>query len=200
MKKHFLLVAAFLGALTLAGCGGGGDNRVEVASSDALATITPANGSNVVNSVINKDFTFDSGVPEFGTTGPTTLTFVTQQSVGLPDNAAPGNPAFKIASGTGSATGIVEFGSCKFRVVTSNFPAGSPLAPGNTVTISSCQLSVATAGVIADNTAVPRNAILILNGRRSRTIIVTVQVSPSGVVTVNLFVIATVPVNQVTGG
>jgi hypothetical protein len=199
MKKQFLLIAAFLGALTLAGCGGGGGDEPRFATADAVATVTPSTGNNIVGAVINKDFTYSTGVPEFGTTGPTTVTFVTQQSAGLPDNAAPGNPAFKVSSGAQSATGILEYGSCKFRVVSSNFASTHQLGAGKTVTIESCQLVVNVIGVTADSSSVPRNAFLVLNGRRSAAVVVTVQVSPNGQVTVNAFVITTVPTAPATG-
>jgi hypothetical protein len=201
MKKRILLIAAFLGFLTLAGCGGGGGDVVLAADSDAVISVGPNNGSNVIGAIINKDFVYATGVPEFGTTGQTTVTFITQQNAGLPDNAAPGNPAFRITSSTGeTATGIVEFGSCGFRVVTSNFSSTSPLASGKTVTISNCAVRLVIAGAAADNTGVARTVILILNSRSSNGETLIIQISPNGTITINGFVVGTVGVHPVTGG
>lgn len=199
MNKRFLLIAAFLGSLTLAGCGGGDDgDQLLAASTNASANITTSNGPSVTSSVANQAFVFDTGVPEFGTTGPTTVTFTTSPPSTLPDNAASVQQTFRIASGANTATGPAEFGSCRFRITSSNFPSG-PLSNGQVVTINSCVLTALIAGVPADNTPRQQSVTLTLNSRVSRVITVTVTVRPDGTVVINNITVTTVPTRPFTG-
>jgi hypothetical protein len=199
MKKRILLVSAFVGLLALAGCGGGDGNVVTAASTNASANITASNGATVISSVPNQNFVFDNGVPEFATTGATTVTFTTQPPTTLPDNAAPQQQSFKITEGSNTATGVMEFGSCKFRVTSSTYTSG-PLVNGQTVTINSCALTVSTAGIPADNTPRPLTLTLTLNARVSKVITVTVTIRPDGSVVINSITITTVPTRPFTGG
>jgi hypothetical protein len=200
MKKRILLISAFAGLLALAGCGGGDDgNIVTAASTNATANITASNGATVISSVQNQNFAFDTGVPEFGTTGATTVTFTGQPPTTLPDNAAAQQQSFRISEGSNTATGVMEFGSCKFRVTSSTFTSG-PLVNGQTVTINNCALTVSTAGIPADNTPRQLTLTLTLNARVSKVITVSVTIRPDGTVLVNNITITTVPTRPYTGG
>src|SRR5689334_328290 len=128
MKKQFLLAAFCSMAFALTACGGGGgdDSAPLVATSDLSADVNPTNGTTAVAGVNNTGFTFANGVPDFGTTGPTTVTLKSDAVVTSSGSTGPG---FTVTSGSQSASGSLEFGSCIFNVTQSTFTSG-PLVPG----------------------------------------------------------------------
>jgi hypothetical protein len=200
MKKRILLIAAFLGALTLAGCGGGDDgNQLLAASSNATVAVNASNGPSVTSSVANQAFAFDAGVPEFGTTGPTTVTFTTTPPTTLPDNAASVQQTFRIQEGTNAATGPMEFGSCRFVINSSTFAATHPLGNGKIVVISSCVVTALVAGIPADNAPHTTSLTLTLNARVSKVITVTATIRTDGTIVINNITIAIVPTRPFTG-
>jgi hypothetical protein len=83
----------------------------------------------VATAVANKPFTFASGVPAFGTTTSTTVTLTSAS-------------AAKIDSGGKTAATGLRFGSCIYTVMTSTFVAPSPLAMGQTITVSPCDMKL----------------------------------------------------------
>lgn len=192
MKKRFVLVASLVAALTLTACGGGGDDSTfQGASENLQVTIDATNGANMTAAVANETFVYTSGVSDFGTTGlPTTVTWTNQAA----------NPEFRIEADGSSATGVTEFGSCRFRVTASNFPANSPLAAGKTVVINLCQIRVATRLQPADGAARLREVFLILNTALSNGAAASVSVAPDGTVTINGRNGGTVTVRPLTGG
>src|SRR4051794_12317801 len=123
-KKLGLGLISLVAASVLVACGGGHEASL-AASSDVTA---PVNTGSVA-AVVGQGFTFNSGVTKFGTASPTTVTL----------NSA---STFSVASTEGTASGNLAFGSCIFTVTTSTFPAGSPLAVGQVVTVHPCSISV----------------------------------------------------------
>jgi hypothetical protein len=201
MKKLvFLLAAVVTSALTLTACGGGGSATPIVAKTDANAQIDASTGVEITSAVLDKPFTFDNGVPEFGTVTPTTVTFK-QRTAAMPsDPAVPAeNPAFTITAGGNSAQGLMEFGSCKFHVQVSTFPAGHPLAAGNVVTVASCGLTASVKGTPADGNGRAHNVVLFLNAARSEAVVLVVIVTPDGRVIVNGVIVVKIDVGPLTG-
>lgn len=185
MKKLITTLAALCMAATLTACGGGGGSTAQVASSDTAVAMNATTGQAVASSVTGKAFTFSSGVPDFGTTGATTVTFDTSNS-------------FQVASGGNTASGTLTFGSCHFNVTSSTFTSGV-LVQGNTITVPNCELLVATNGLPADGTEHTRSVQLKLDGATSATVTVTVTVLSTGRVLVNSITIGTVTLTAVTG-
>jgi hypothetical protein len=187
MKKLIPLVTALCLAATLAACGGGGGSgtTAQVAASNTTIAMDATNGQTVTSSVTGKSFNFASGVPDFGTTGATSVTF----------GASNG---FQIASGSNTASGTMAFASCHFKVTNSTFTTG-PLVNGNTVTINNCQLLVSTKGLPADSTQHSQAAQLVLNGAASTTVTVTVEILADGRIEINNVTVGTVTLTPVTG-
>ncbi len=183
MKLKLVALAA-VSVAALAACGGGGD-PVLVAAGDATISVAPA----VAAAVANTDFTFASGVAALGTTAETTVKFTNTAAT----------PAFSISSGGNTATGTTTFGSCIFVVSNSTFPAGHPLANGQTVTVNPCSVRLATAGGVANGQPTTRNAAMLLGFAASSGRSVTVAVSPSGSLTVNGSIIAVISLTPVSG-
>lgn len=192
MKKTFALIASLAAAFMLTACGGGDDNTTfDGAAADLTVSLNPATGPNLAAAVSNETFVFGSGVSEFGTTGlPTTVTWTNTEAT----------PAFKIEADGSSATGVTEFGSCRFRVTASNFPAASPLAAGKTVVINTCQVRARTRLQPADGAARLRDVFLILNAVLSAGTPANVSVSADGTVTINGRTGGTVTIQALTGG
>lgn len=171
--------------VALAGCGGGGDDEVLGVATDTVLAANPT----VTSAAVSVPFSFAAGVPEFGTSAATSVTFT----------GAGATPAFSIASDGNTASGTTEFGSCIFRVTRSSFPAGHALANGQTVTVHPCSLSIATTGAIANGQATSRSVALLLGAAASAGASVTVAVNPSGGLTLNGNIVATVTLTPSTG-
>ncbi|WP_298933759.1 hypothetical protein [uncultured Ramlibacter sp.] len=170
-------------------CGGGSDSGAggitpaPVATTNTTVAVNPA----VADAVANVPFSFESGVPDFGTTGPTTLTFRA-------------GSAFTIGAAGGAATGATTFGSCIFTFGASSFTEpGSPLTVGSSVRINPCSITIETVGTAANNVAVPAAVRLRLGTLLSLPATVTIAISPLGVVTVNGQVVGTVTITAPTG-
>lgn len=194
LNKISLAALALGGSVLLSACGGGG-NDSPLRPTATVATPTTAsingagNGPAVVSSVLNQGFSFDAGVPALGTTAPTTLTLSGSATA----------PTFSLTSGADTATGVMTYGSCIFTIVTSTFPAGSPLALGQKREVTPCALSVATAGSTANGTVASTGVSFVLGATVSNPVPRLVSISPAGVVTVNGVVIDTVTVVVTTG-
>jgi len=206
MKKQFLFAALLSFAFALTGCGGGDGGEILQATRDTTVPINQDSGPATTAAVRGAAFNFPTGVPAFGTTGPTTVTFTaasgTASGLATTSNAS----GFTITSGGLTATGTVNFGpagsssgSCIFTVQNSNFPDTSPLALGRDVTTTNCALFINTAGLPADNQARPRAVRLILNGRSSVNVILQVSVNSQGTVFINQIPVGSVPVAELTG-
>lgn len=193
MRLNKIVLAALVlgGSALLSACGGGDGDSLpppKVATADTSATINPSTGAAVVQSVLDKSFTFGAGVTNFGTTAATTLKLTGTGAA----------PQFAISSTEGTASGAMSFGSCIFTVSSSSFGTG-PLAQGQTVTVSPCELSIATAGKPADGKEFTTNVVMVLGTQKSSPVSITVTISPSGTVTVNNSVVGTVTLVGATG-
>jgi hypothetical protein len=185
MKKLIgMMVALGASALLYACGGGGGDQPLGVAGNTTLAV-----NSAVAPAVVNTPFTFPAGVPALGTTGSTSVTFTSTSTA----------PQFKVESTQGTASGVTSFGSCIFAVTSSTFPAGHPLAQGQTVTVNPCNMTVGTAGAVANGVAQSRSIALVLGAASSAGASVTVGVNPGGQLTLNGNIVGTVTLTPVTG-
>lgn len=193
MKFNKLSLACLVlsGSALLAGCGGGSDTvaPAQIAASSISAVITPVTGAAVISSVLDKNFVFSSGVPAFGTTSPTTLTF----------SGTGAAPTFAISSAEGTASGVMTYGSCIFRITQSTFAAGQPLALGNSVTVTPCELDLVTAGLPGNGTPTSTTVTLQLGTANSTPVTVTVTISPTGVVTVGSSTLGSVTLTAATG-
>lgn len=180
-----LALGAVAAAALLAACGGGSSDPILVSSSDAAVPASAA----VVSAVAGTSFSFESGVAALGTTGATSVAFT----------GTAASPGFNVSSGGNTATGSAGFGSCIFVVSSSSFPAGHSLAPGQTVTVNPCSLSVRTTGAVANGVAVPRNVALLLGAASSANSTATVAVTAGGALTLNGASVGTVTLVPVSG-
>lgn len=180
--------AAALAALVLSACGGGGSDSVMAAASDTVLAASPTTTAAVTGTT----FSFPSGVAELGTSTATTVTFSKN-----PADAS--KPLFTITTDSGTATGTTAFGSCIFAVTstTGTVPAG--LRVGQTVTVHPCNLSVATAGAVANGVATSRSIALVLGAAASANATITVGVNPGGGLTLNGNLVGTITLVPVTG-
>lgn len=195
MKKLFLLAAVLSSALTLTACGGGGGGeRISVVPTDTTLAVTPTTGATIVAAVQGREFDFPTGVPSFGTTATTTVALTTA--------AAGGSPGFTITeTGVGSASGTLEFGSCRFRITQSNYPADHPLAQGKIITVERCEVSVDTDNTPADTVERTKSAFLRLNAAQSSGEPIRVNVTPSGqLILGGVTVLPSITLVVVTGG
>lgn len=193
MKSTVSLVLAFFTAAALVGCGGDGGGGGGGAEPTPVAVVpgatTLAASSTTTAAVTAIPFTFPAGVPELGTTAATTITFTNTATT----------PAFTIASGGNTASGITTFGSCIFQVITSTFPADHQLAAGKTKVIENCSIKVDTAGVHLDALAEDRTVQLLLGGSESTGERINIDVNPAGQLVVNGQVVGSVTIVLVTG-
>ena len=176
-SKTSKLVLSLVFAASLAACGGSDDAPAAViALADAPAlTITPATATAATAALTatSTGFTFPAGVPAFGTTAATTVKFTAPA-------AGSTAPAFSIASGAGTATGTLTYGSCIFNVTSSTIPGiVAPIA----ITVTPCAFDANTSGknVTQGDTAtftVP--ATLILGTATSSATTVTITVTNNG--------------------
>jgi hypothetical protein len=198
LKRNFMkallykitLAAVFCSTALLAACGGGGSaaptlTTSTVASGNLSTPITAANAT----ALSNVTQTFVTGVPEFGTTGTTTLAFTT---TGTGTTTATG---FVIASGGGTASGAMRFGSCIFDV---SFSTIAGLVAPRTITIPTCSVNIPTNGaVVGSTTSLPLTFTLgALTGTGST---VTIIMAANGDVTIGGIAVGRVTVTSITG-
>lgn len=196
------LVFSVVAVAALAACGGGGDSApVTIALNDVPAvTITPATApvANAALTAVSTGFSFPAGVPALGTTAPTTVKFTAPAA-----GATATTPTFDIASGTGSAAGVVTYGSCIFNVTNSTIPG---IVAPTTITINPCAFDVNTTGKTVQEGAtatINATSVLVLGTASSLPAAVAVTVTNSGgvnTVTVNGGSLGTVTGTVTTGG
>ena len=189
MIKANKLFLAVLVSAALAACGGGGGSSTPVATRTSTSNTTAAVTASVAAAVVNQPFTFAGGVPDFGTTTPTTLAFT----------SATATPAFAIKAGGLTASGRTTFGSCIFTITASTFPAGSKLAVGEEVRVNPCSLNVATSGGNANGSASDREVKFVLGTLNSSGENLPVVINANGSVVINGETIGTVTISVVTG-
>lgn len=185
MKISFKWAGILVTAFALYGCGGGGSEApVMAVAADAQVPAAAA----VTAAVVDVPFTF-TAVPALGTTATTTIAFTSTATT----------PAFSIASGGMTATGVTTFGSCIFAVTSSNFPAGHALALGQTVVVNPCNLNVNTTGAVANGVATSRSVALLLGAAASAGSSVIIAVTSGGALTLNGNNVGTVTLTPVSG-
>lgn len=185
MKKLLVIAAVATGAV-LAACGGGSDQPLGVASNTTVSTNTTT-----ASSLTSVPFAFPSGVPAFGTTGTTTVTFTGTSTAG---GAVPA----KVETSTGSAQMVTSFGSCIFAVAAITGTVGS-MRIGDTITVNPCNVNVGTAGAVANGLGSSRAVALVLGAAASANATVTVGVNPGGQLTLNGNLVGTVTLVPVSG-
>lgn len=181
----FLAASVFSFSILLTACGGGSaPSPKAVASADISAAVTPT----TAQVMVGKSFSFDSGVSALGTTSATT--------VDLSGSAAA--PDIKISSGGNTGTGVMNYGSCIFKITQSSFPASfTNLQVGAITEVKPCDLKLATSGLTNGSS----NSFVkwILGNASSISQGVTVTISDTGVVTVNGTPFGTVTLVLATG-
>ncbi|MDD5332694.1 MAG: hypothetical protein PHS32_03025 [Rhodoferax sp.] len=179
------VAAAISTALLVVACGG--TVAPPVVANDVTAPVTSATVAALSTNAT--PMAFPTGVPEFGTTAPTTLVL----------SGTSATPDFSIASGGNTATGVTTFGSCHFTIRTSSFPAGSPLAVGQVIVIDPCNLVVNTSGAPASGSASTRSVTLRLGNIASTGSPVPVTINSNGVVQIYGVPVGTGTLTEVTG-
>lgn len=172
-NKISLAASVFSCSVLLSACGGG-DAAPSPTKAVASADITAAVTSSTAQVMVNKSFSFDSGVSALGTKSATT--------VDLSGSATA--PDVKISSGGNTATGVMTYGSCIFKITSSTIP-GLPVTPAGDkgIEVKPCDLKLATAGLTNGSS----NSFVkwILGNASSISQGVTVTISSTGVVTVS---------------
>ncbi len=181
----FLFAAVATAALVA--CGGGGSSTpapsAKVATSDATASIGPANGATIANAVANTSFTFAGGT--LGSTGSTVVQFTDKSAT----------PAFSATSSAGVVTGTTTFGSCIFTVKTSTNPL---VAVGTVFTYNPCTFTVATAGAPANGSSSSRVATFNFSPSTG-TASIPVIVAADGAILINGVFLGGVGLSVTTG-
>jgi hypothetical protein len=191
MKRMFLLAALLSSATFLVSCGGGGgEDSTMVAAEDMEVRVDETNGAELFPALAGESFVYDDGVPDFGTTTATNVDVVDPAANG-------GNLGFRIASDGNTATGALEFGSCRFRIIGSNYP--QRLTVGTTVRVRDCYLRINTRGVLADGSVQRVRISIILNGKRA-TRVVSMRITRTGTIIINSVIFGTCKVRPITGG
>ncbi len=197
LNKISLAALVLGGAMLLTACGGGNDSPlrpVSVVTTPTTAAFTASTGAAVMGGVLAASaepisFSFASGVPAFGTTGPTTMAV----------SGSGAAPSFGISSAEGSASGGMTFASCHFLITTSTYLPTHPLAQGKTVVVDPCSISIDTAGKTADGSAAPTGVNFVLGTTISKPVLLPVSISSTGTVTVGGVPVATATVATSTG-
>jgi hypothetical protein len=199
MRLNKISLAAFVlgGSVLLAACGGGNDSPlrpVSTVTTPTTANFTASTGAAVMGGVLAasaepKSFSFASGVPAFGTTGPTTMAV----------SGTGAAPTFGISSAEGSASGGMTFASCHFLITTSTYPSTHALGQGKTVVVDPCSISIDTAGKTADGGTASTGVSFVLGTTTSAPVSLPVAISSTGVVSVGGVTVGTATVVVTTG-
>ena len=187
IKVSKLILTVFVTA-ALAACGGG--DSTPVTTTTASSNLPPvAVSATTASAVVNQPFAFASGVPEFGTTTPTTVAFTSSGAT----------PAFAISADGATASGPTTFGSCIFTITASTFPTGSKLAVGQSVRVNPCNLNVTTAGGNANGAPADREVKFVLGTLNSSGRNLAVVINSNGTVVINSVLFGSVTISVVTG-
>lgn len=187
-NKISLAASVFSCSVLLAACGGG-DTAAPSSKAVASADTTSAVTSSTAQVMVDKSFSFDSGVSALGTTSATTLALSGSSTA----------PTVKISSGGSAATGVMTYGSCIFTIQSSNFPATFPkLQVGATTEVKPCDLKLATAGLTNGSSNSFVKWILGNASSISQGVTVSIDID-TGVVTVNGTTFGTVKLVLSTG-
>ena len=188
MLKISKFMLAVVSTAALAACGGGTTSTIPAPVIVSTANLVAPVTASIVPAVVNTPFTFASGVPDFGTTAETTLTFTSTGDT----------PAFSIGSGGAVATGTTTFGSCIFIITASTFPTAQ-LATGKVVRADTCTLNVGTLGGAANGSSSRRDVSLAFRTVISGALNLPVTINPDGRIVLNNIQIGLSRVSAVTG-
>ena len=173
-------------AVALMACGGGYD-PVLVATANLMVAPSPANGAGAA--LVGRTFSFPEGVTAMGTTAATSMAV---------SGTAAAQSATVLSAGQ-MASGPLTYGSCILTVTTSTFPATSPLALGQVLTIHPCNLAVVTEGAVANGGSSLRYANLALGTSISANLLIPVTLNTDGSVVVGGVILGTVATTPATG-
>jgi hypothetical protein len=159
---------------------------------------TLATNATVASSIVGIPFSFPGGA---GAIAPAVAGQNLALTFGGTATAPTATMVITTAAGatTGTITANATFGSCIFAVTASTFPAGHALAQGQTVTVNPCNVSIGTAGAVANGVAQSRSIALLLGAASSSNQQVTVGVNAGGQLTLNGNTVGTVTLVPVSG-
>ena len=187
MIKANKLFFTVLVSAALAACGGG--DSTPITTSIVSSNLPPvAVSANTAAAVLGDPFTFPGGVPNFGTTTPTTITFT----------SATATPAFSISANGSTATGITRIGSCTFVIDNSSFSVDSPLGVGKTVLVDPCSVTADTVGAKPGDPTLAE-VKLVLGSLFSAGSKIKITVKEDGSVIIKEKTIGKVTISVVTG-
>lgn len=181
--RYLVVVCALASAFAMVGCGGDGDDGTTTTSTVSNQPV-PINATNV-QAVAGQQFVipdgsaFSSGLPAT----PITVAFGSQLTTTT--------SAVTLTSGSQTATGTAEFGSCTFRISTSTItglPSGT-----NIPTFSICSFVVSSNASLQQGGAAGQGTVIIQLGRNNIILITT----PSVTVTIALTATGQVVINNV---
>jgi len=192
LTKISLAALVLGGSVLLSACGGGNDSPLRPVSTVTTPSITTAVTADTVKAIVGSEFTFASGVDALNTTASTTLTL---------SGTDPLKPLFTLKSGGFEASGEIEYGSCFFKITSSNFLPATTfpfLQVGQKKEVTPCDVKVLTSGLTTGGSS-PSSMTFVLGGKESNSSPITVTISSTGVVTVNGVTLGTATYTVTTG-
>lgn len=205
LNKMALACVVVAGSALLAACGGGGGSApVAAVSSTDLSLVASASTAAAIApafvSVSSTPIAFPAGFT--GTVSKTDLTPALAPAgttLAFSTGTVATSPVVTVVSGGLTATGTTTFGSCTFTFdANSPFVAPSPFAPGKTLYVDPCSITIPTASITADGGTQSLSVELTL-GTTTVSQIVSVVVSATGTVSLNGTPVGTVTVVAPTG-
>ncbi len=174
MLKRMTALPAFLTLLALAACGKSSSTEPDP-DPVAVGDVSFAASQGTLPVLYNTELSFTSGIPAFGTSAATSLTFSANT-----DSAA--SPGFSLKTDADSASGTTAFGSCIFIFTASTFTP-SP-AVGDTITVNPCSISLATNGAAVGSSATLSGSFILGDVSAGGITVAGVTISSTGEVSV----------------
>ena len=185
--QKFLMAAATVGAVALAGCSDGDSGPNTVASTTVSATDTASvTAFNAVADALTDAGTSIAVGGATGTVGATTVTLPLDTKLVFTPTTASSLPSavsdFTLTSGTQVLAGSVTPGSCVFTVtsVSGSGFFSAALTQGSLLKFEPCKFETNTAGVVV-NTPTNKSLTITLGGQTFTTTVI-VKVKPDGTV------------------
>jgi hypothetical protein len=163
---RLVAILAFAGALAILGCP---DDSDEFAMRNVDARVDLTNSVRT-GALTNRTFVFPRGVAAFGLNTETEVLFFAATGVRITDTNETDETDDDIAAETGVAYAIENGeGRCTFTILSSDFPAGHPLAFGaDPIIVVPCFYEVEAINVDVGGAAAPGTLVLVLNRTRSQ--------------------------------
>lgn len=173
-------------AVALVGCGGG-DAPDLVVQTDAVTTVSPATVGTtkvLVAAASGATFTLPTALTFTGTTNATAPAGSVLEINQKPDATGNEFAGFKLTSGSDSVTGVIEAGSCRFRVTAATGIFASSWVVGQTFVQTPCNITLPVVNA-AVGTTVNVPVVLTLGTTQitaggNKTITITVTAAPNG--------------------